>query len=142
MCFDTQAFLSLSLNGRSQHAIRQDTIIGLQGFFFLVEFLPVCTGRAQELKNHSSSTIPHINTGCGIPTENTVVENRETLNGWSHAPKYILQINEKPPQPRILTRGCRILTEHRTMSFHTQVFLSLSLPTLTVGPTRQRFSFR
>ena len=66
MRFDTQEFfslsLTLSLNGRShQHTMRENTTyyvlllllynkIGLQGFFFPVDFLPVCSGTDQELK--------------------------------------------------------------------------------------------
>ena len=78
MHFNTQAFLSLSLTHRSVPARNVPTCNRFaQGFFFLVDFLPVCTGTAQELKKITARLQSRILArGCGIPSEDTV-ENRE-----------------------------------------------------------------
>ena len=101
MCFDTHKHFSLSrdteLNGWS-HAMLQN----MQGFFFLVDFLPVCTETAFQ----------HFDRGqfCEIVRE-----------GFSFLQDYYLVFvqgqaspTEKtaPLQPCMFTRGCRISTEN------------------------------
>ena len=54
MCFDTQAFFSLSLSGLSHHSMRQSFGRLQQGFFVPVDFLPCLYGQPTGEKPHLS----------------------------------------------------------------------------------------